>query len=133
MILVQNTMRSSAGVACLALAYIATQLWFIGGHLQHDVLETPTAGVEHLINPLDTLGFMDHIYLPAVDSNSHEPSCTRTPLPSLEYFSGERTYHHFDDVLLIVFFSHARYDVNLDYYRETYAEFFPNVNSNVRD
>lgn len=30
-------------------------------------------------------------------------------------------------MLLIVFFSHPRYDVNLDYYKEVYAEFFPNV------
>jgi hypothetical protein len=41
--------------------------------------------------------------------------------------SANRTYHHFDDVLLVVFFSHARYDVNLDYYRAVYADYFPNV------
>ncbi|VDC00748.1 unnamed protein product [Peniophora sp. CBMAI 1063] len=39
----------------------------------------------------------------------------------------DRKYHHFDDTLLIVFFSHARYDVNLDHYREVYAEYFPNM------
>ncbi|EJC97894.1 uncharacterized protein FOMMEDRAFT_162234 [Fomitiporia mediterranea MF3/22] len=52
---------------------------------------------------------------------------TRVPLPSEQFFKGNRTYHEFDDVLLIVFFSHARYDINLDYYKEVYAEFFPNM------
>lgn len=56
-----------------------------------------------------------------------EPTCTRIPLPSEGFFAGNRTYHEFDDVLLIVFFSHARYDVNLDFYKEVYSEFFPNV------
>ena len=54
-------------------------------------------------------------------------TCPRRPLASASYFKGNRMYHAFDDVLLVVFFSHARYDVNLDYYREVYAEFFPNV------
>ena len=45
------------------------------------------------------------------------------PVPALP----DRRYHHFDDILLIVFFSHARYDVNLDHYREVYADYFPNV------
>lgn len=54
-------------------------------------------------------------------------TCTRKPLPSRAYWPTERTYHAFDDVLLIVFFSHARYDANLDYYREVYSQFFPNV------
>ncbi|KAI0044410.1 hypothetical protein FA95DRAFT_260853 [Auriscalpium vulgare] len=38
-----------------------------------------------------------------------------------------RQYRHFDNVLLVVFFSHPRYDVNLDYYERTYAEYFPNM------
>lgn len=54
-------------------------------------------------------------------------TCTRKPLPSRAYWPTERTYHAFDDVLLIVFFSHARYDANLDYYREVYSQFFPNI------
>ena len=54
-------------------------------------------------------------------------SCPRRPLASASYYKGRRTYHAFDNVLLVVFFSHARYDANLDYYREVYSEFFPNV------
>ena len=54
-------------------------------------------------------------------------TCPRKPLASTNYYRGRRTYHKFDDVLLVVFFSHARYDVNLDYYRDVYSEFFPNV------
>lgn len=38
-------------------------------------------------------------------------------------------YTHFNNVLLIVFFSHARYDVNLDFHREVYADYFPNVSN----
>ncbi|CCM01884.1 uncharacterized protein FIBRA_03955 [Fibroporia radiculosa] len=53
--------------------------------------------------------------------------CTRKPLPSLSFWPTERTYHSFDNILLIVFFSHARYDANLDYYREVYSQFFPNI------
>ncbi|KAA1469962.1 hypothetical protein DENSPDRAFT_654147 [Dentipellis sp. KUC8613] len=56
------------------------------------------------------------------------PTCQRRPLPMQPLQPAEeRTYHHFDDVLLIVFFSHARYNVNLDYYRTVYSEFFPNM------
>lgn len=54
-------------------------------------------------------------------------TCQRKPLQSLKYWPQERSYHVFDNVLLIVFFSHARYDGNLDYYQEVYLEFFPNV------
>ncbi|EPQ54498.1 hypothetical protein GLOTRDRAFT_77044, partial [Gloeophyllum trabeum ATCC 11539] len=39
----------------------------------------------------------------------------------------KKRLHAFDDVLLVVFFSHARYDVNLDYYRDVYGEWFPNI------
>ncbi|KAI0036553.1 hypothetical protein K488DRAFT_40997, partial [Vararia minispora EC-137] len=51
--------------------------------------------------------------------------CVRRPLSFLP--PPNQTYHHFDDVLLIVFFSHARYDVNLDHYRAVYADYFPNI------
>ena len=54
-------------------------------------------------------------------------TCPRKPLESSTFFSHERQYHAFDNILLIVFFSHARYDANLDYYKEVYSEFFPNV------
>ena len=58
-------------------------------------------------------------------------SCQRRPLPfspprdSNSYINRKST--HFDDVLLIVFFSHARYDTNLDSYHDVYSEYFPNV------
>ena len=54
-------------------------------------------------------------------------TCRRKPLQSFFFYPHERKYHAFDNVLLIVFFSHARYEVNLDYYKEVYSEFFPNV------
>jgi hypothetical protein len=64
--------------------------------------------------------------------------CKRRPLISHRYISqnsrpGDNdTYAHFvgnsfDDMLLIVFFSHARYDINLDSYLEMYTPYFPNV------
>ena len=57
-----------------------------------------------------------------------QPACARRPLAFAPLHSPEaRAYREFDDVLLVVFFSHARYDVNLDYYRAVYAEYFPNV------
>ncbi|EJD41785.1 hypothetical protein AURDEDRAFT_186391 [Auricularia subglabra TFB-10046 SS5] len=56
------------------------------------------------------------------------PHCARKPLASHGWLRGKpRTFHAFDDVLLVVFFSHARYDANVDFYRDVYAEFFPNV------
>ncbi|KAH8114363.1 hypothetical protein DFH11DRAFT_1877670 [Phellopilus nigrolimitatus] len=83
--------------------------------------------------PLENPILSDFIFLPppssvfTVASSSVSVPCKRDPLPSVHYFPGQRTYHEFDDVLLVVFFSHARYDVNLDYYKEVYAEFFPNM------
>ena len=59
-------------------------------------------------------------------------TCPRKPLLSTAWYPHQRTYHTFDDVLLIVFFSHARYDINLDSYREVYSEFFPNVSSIIQ-
>jgi hypothetical protein len=41
--------------------------------------------------------------------------CQRKPLASLSYFPRPRTYHRFDNILLVVFFSHARYDSIDDY------------------
>ncbi|KAI5121401.1 hypothetical protein M0805_003173 [Coniferiporia weirii] len=71
--------------------------------------------------------FADLTFLPPAPPSPSGPACTREPLPSVHYFSGERNYHEFDNVLLIVFFSHARYDANLDFYKEVYSEFFPNM------
>lgn len=59
-------------------------------------------------------------------------TCHRKPLQSSAWYPFEREYHAFDNVLLIVFFSHARYDVNLESYREVYSEFFPNVGEAMR-
>ncbi|KAG8940195.1 hypothetical protein FRC03_005677 [Tulasnella sp. 419] len=55
--------------------------------------------------------------------------CSRNPLPPSSNYTGtgDRGFHAFDDILAVVFFSHARYDVNLDYYREVYSKYFPNV------
>ncbi|KAJ7614481.1 hypothetical protein FB45DRAFT_937039 [Roridomyces roridus] len=57
--------------------------------------------------------------------------CIRHPLPSSSAYLGageERPdFHAFDDVLLVVFFSHDRYDVNLDSYRQVYSAYFPNI------
>src|ERR1700722_19546769 len=59
----------------------------------------------------------------------NHPICLRkTPSSPLAPGSNKaRNYHAFDNVLLIVFFSHERYDVNLDYHKEVYSEYFPNV------
>ncbi|KAJ6514142.1 hypothetical protein DFH09DRAFT_1374069 [Mycena vulgaris] len=57
-------------------------------------------------------------------------SCVRRPLPSSSVYVGPGTrpdFHAFDDVLLVVFFSHDRYDINLDGYREVYSPYFPNT------
>jgi hypothetical protein len=58
------------------------------------------------------------------------PICRRRPLHvSPLRASDSRKYRYFDDVLLIVFFSHPRYDTNLDSYRKVYSGLFPNVRS----
>jgi hypothetical protein len=44
-------------------------------------------------------------------------NCQREPLASLAYSPKPRTYHEFDNILLIVFFSHARYN-SIDDYKE---------------
>ncbi|KAH7884978.1 hypothetical protein F5I97DRAFT_1928401 [Phlebopus sp. FC_14] len=53
------------------------------------------------------------------------PECHRTALPSHAQAQGD--YDHFKNVLLIVFFSHARYNANLDYHKEVYSRYFPNI------
>ncbi|KIM89301.1 hypothetical protein PILCRDRAFT_2544 [Piloderma croceum F 1598] len=62
----------------------------------------------------------------ALAAQSPMLNCHRKPLASLSYFPQPRTYHHFDNILLVVFFSHARYD-SIDDYKKVYAEFFPNI------
>jgi hypothetical protein len=65
-----------------------------------------------------------------LNGSALDATCVRRPLPvSSEYVGpGARPdFHAFDNVLLVVFFSHARYDINLDGYREVYSPYFPNV------
>lgn len=68
--------------------------------------------------------------------------CKRRSLISHRYISqnprpeNNSTYAHlaegaFDNTLLIVFFSHARYDVNLDLYLEMYTPYFANVRISI--
>jgi len=61
--------------------------------------------------------------------------CVRKPLPPSSTYVGpgpRPDFHAFDEVLVIVFFSHPRYDVNLDGYREAYSRYFPNVSDRRR-
>lgn len=55
--------------------------------------------------------------------------CPRRPLNKLSgrKETRRRVTSAFDNVLLIVFFSHPRYDVNLDYHLEMYQDYFPNI------
>ncbi|KAG8927031.1 hypothetical protein FRC01_008084 [Tulasnella sp. 417] len=80
---------------------------------------------------IDPLGLRNAMFIPS-PVNSLAPStssaeCVRPPLPPSTQWNGTRTFHAFDDVLLVVFFSHARYDVNLDAHREAYSPYFPNI------
>ncbi|KAJ7479116.1 hypothetical protein FB451DRAFT_1395716 [Mycena latifolia] len=64
-------------------------------------------------------------------SDSVAPTCVRRPLPPSTLYAGPHptrpSFTAFDDVLLVVFFSHPRYDINLDAYREVYSAYFPNI------
>ncbi|CAE6403444.1 unnamed protein product [Rhizoctonia solani] len=72
--------------------------------------------------------WFDFTALPPTQSKAW---CPRKPLPKLsgrkETKKRARVTSAFDNVLLIVFFSHARYDVNLDYHLEMYQDYFPNI------
>ncbi|KIJ62721.1 hypothetical protein HYDPIDRAFT_114413 [Hydnomerulius pinastri MD-312] len=59
--------------------------------------------------------------------HSSTPSCTRKALPLSTLSQSEGNYTHFSNVLLIVFFSHPRYNDNLDFHREVYSAYFPNI------
>lgn len=97
------------------LALIGSIVWAV-----YTAHETNRTFVEDHQEPYRA-SILDHIPTTNVET------CSRKIPPSVSYYPGNRTYHAFDDVLLVVFFSHARYDANLDYYREVYSEFFPNV------
>ncbi|KAI6114180.1 hypothetical protein F5141DRAFT_1213305 [Pisolithus sp. B1] len=51
--------------------------------------------------------------------------CIPKQSPSLLVSQLQGDYSHFDNILLIVFFSHARYDANLDYHKEVYFKLLP--------
>lgn len=53
--------------------------------------------------------------------------CIPKQSPSHLFSQLQGNYSHFDNILLIVFFSHARYDANLDYHKEVYSNYFPNI------
>lgn len=96
-------------------------------HVQVESREMSTLKYTDPVRTTEPFVFADLAYIPPPPLPAPEPECARVPLPSERFFPGNRTYHEFDDILLVVFFSHARYDVNLDYYKEVYSEFFPNV------
>ncbi|KAH7927621.1 hypothetical protein BV22DRAFT_1006523 [Leucogyrophana mollusca] len=54
-------------------------------------------------------------------------TCHRKSLQPHAFTEAPGNYSKFNNVLLIVFFSHARYNANLDYHREVYADYFPNI------
>jgi hypothetical protein len=87
-------------------------------------------GLGSTLGAIEAVPFRSEKFLAASDILSFpgQPVCQRRPLYfSPPHTSGRRKYKHFDNVLLIVFFSHARYDTNLDFYSEVYAEYFPNI------
>lgn len=114
--------KASAAIwgTCLA-ALLSLGLWSAYGEDQYG------AAKWHI----DPLGLRDAMFIPSpVNSlalSTSSAQCIRPPLPPSTQWNGTRTFHAFDDVLLVVFFSHARYDVNLDAHREAYAPYFPNV------
>lgn len=78
---------------------------------------------------------LDAVLLPRTEVSR---KCERRRLISHDYIErnprprDNETYAHFvdgvfDDVLLVVFFSHARYDVNLESYLEMYTPYYSNV------
>ncbi|KAG2145871.1 hypothetical protein DEU56DRAFT_978911 [Suillus clintonianus] len=61
-------------------------------------------------------------------SEPKQGTCRRRPLSShLHRKTPLENYDRFDNILLVVFFSHARYGANLDYHREVYSDYFPNI------
>jgi len=64
-----------------------------------------------------------------ISGASKDPDCRVPESSALTHAQTITNYTHFSNVLLIVFFSHARYDGNLDFHKEVYADYFPNVSS----
>jgi len=88
-------------------------------------------GLGSTLGAIEVAPFRSEKSLAAFDNFSfpgQTPVCQRRPLRfSPPHGSHRRKFKHFDNVLLIVFFSHARYDTNLDFYSEVYSEYFPNI------
>ena len=110
-------------ITLCAASFLAVLLYTTFSTIRSEVTPLPSSPDTSSMPPI----FADFTFIPPPPAR--KPICTRTELPSYSFYPGNRTYHKFDDVLLVVFFSHARYDVNLDYYKEVYSEFFPNVRS----
>lgn len=90
-------------------------------------------GIGSILGAIEAILFREEGALASLDtlSISGQTVCQRRPLHVSPLRNG-RNYRHFDNILLIVFFSHARYDTNLDSYREVYSDFFPNVRFSSR-
>ncbi|KAI9443197.1 hypothetical protein H4582DRAFT_2109565 [Lactarius indigo] len=131
--LVISVLNASFSLAVLAGSSVA--LWTSISYENESSIPTrrrrTIAGVIFAVLGLGSIiGAKRPILAPNVLPSPGPPTCQRRPLrfsPPLGSDSDSRRYKHFDDVLLIVFFSHARYDTNLDSYREVYAEYFPNI------
>jgi hypothetical protein len=82
-------------------------------------------------NSGSTSSDLSSIWRPIPGLSSDRSDCRVPDSSTLTHAQTITNYTHFDNVLLIVFFSHARYDVNLDFHREVYADYFPNVSSSV--
>ncbi|KAJ7183899.1 hypothetical protein C8R46DRAFT_1186759 [Mycena filopes] len=113
------------------LVFVALALAPLLGTLAfHRLTPLPRAGRSFVWNPetADMPRKMPHEYDALLSAN--ETACTRRPLPVSSDWIGPGArpdFHAFDDVLLVVFFSHDRYDINLDGYREVYSQYFPNI------
>lgn len=75
---------------------------------------------------------MPHQHPPLPVNGTTASTCVRRALPPSSRYerpdgAARPAFGAFDDVLLVVFFSHPRYDINLDAHREVYAPYFPNV------
>jgi hypothetical protein len=78
-------------------------------------------------NSGSTSSDLSSIWRPIPGLSSDRSDCRVPDSSTLTHAQTITNYTHFDNVLLIVFFSHARYDVNLDFHREVYADYFPNI------
>ncbi|KAJ7101322.1 hypothetical protein B0H15DRAFT_1017788 [Mycena belliarum] len=75
---------------------------------------------------------MPHQHPPLPVNGTTASTCVRRALPPSSRYerpdgAARPAFGAFDDVLLVVFFSHPRYDINLDAHREVYAPYFPNI------